>query len=397
MTAANIAAALFGALAFIVLAKALEPAALGYLSYAQTVVFYLANFVDLGLTTYCIREVAKDRSGISQYVSEIVSFRILIASILYLVFASATILSPQPRLLKLLALEMGLVLFVPALASEWAFQAIEKMRMVFVSFLTTGLAQFILILVFVKAPSDLLKAPLIFIFAPLPISVIFLRSLGFRFKVFALDMRRMMTHLSSSLVIWSISMLVQAYNGLDILLVGIFRTSQDVAYFSVARRAIGGVAFLMIFLTNAAFPRLSATFHNDRVQFDATARAFRKAYALLAALAASFIILFARPLISLALGDAYLPAARPLGIMAAGLAMVLLNMPHSTSLIAAGFEKMVLKQAFFCAFLSIALNLVFIPLYGVMAAAVSFVLVEAVGLAWILQIYKKKVAKRLAI
>jgi O-antigen/teichoic acid export membrane protein len=70
MAAANIIGSFFSIMLFVYLARALKVEAFGTLSYAHSVIFYILNFVDLGLSTYGIREVAKDRARVSEYVSE---------------------------------------------------------------------------------------------------------------------------------------------------------------------------------------------------------------------------------------------------------------------------------------------------------------------------------------
>jgi O-antigen/teichoic acid export membrane protein len=96
LAAANIVSSLFGMILFIYLARVLGPDSFGYLSYALTITFFLANFVDMGLSTYGIREIAKNTARVSDYVSEIASFRFLIA---YCFFCLS--LSPSCRLIPL--------------------------------------------------------------------------------------------------------------------------------------------------------------------------------------------------------------------------------------------------------------------------------------------------------
>ena len=97
MAAANMVGSLFSISLFIYLARTLKAEAFGTVSYAHSFAFYLLNFVDLGLTTYGIREVAKDRSKVSEYVSGIVSFRLVIAAIMLAFFLiSGSSLNP-PR------------------------------------------------------------------------------------------------------------------------------------------------------------------------------------------------------------------------------------------------------------------------------------------------------------
>jgi len=100
LAASNIVSSLFGTILFIYLARMLGPDAFGYLSYAFTITFFLANFVDMGLSTYGIREIAKNKARVYVYASEIASFRFLAAGALFLVLAMVTMLSSHSPVLS---------------------------------------------------------------------------------------------------------------------------------------------------------------------------------------------------------------------------------------------------------------------------------------------------------
>ena len=118
MAASNVASNLLSAALFIYLARILGPESFGLLSYIFTLVFFLANFVDLGLSTYGMREVAKDKSRVSEYVSGIVSFRLVIAVIMFGFFIFSGFLSSDMHYLKYLMLGSSVIFFMWALGSE---------------------------------------------------------------------------------------------------------------------------------------------------------------------------------------------------------------------------------------------------------------------------------------
>lgn len=390
MAAANIVSSLFSILLFIYLARTLLPEALGFLSYVFTMIFFMANFIDLGLSTYGIRAIAKDGPRASDYLSEIASFRVLIAFLLSFVFMAAIALSGEANTVKILTIESLLILFTISLASEWAFQGLEKMHMVFISFLVTGALQLSSIFLFVKSSEDLFKVPLLYFAATLPVIIIFLRRLKFRLRIKRDDFRNMMRYLSSSMVLWSISIFVQIYNNFDIFILGIFRSIEEVGHFTVARRVIGAVTMFTLFLTNAVLPRLSHSYVNDTSQFRLTTKKFLLLMACLILFICLPLIIFSKNIIMFTVGADYVSADMSLKIMFLGLVLILFNLPYSTGLIAAGFEKDVLMQAFASAVISLISNFILIPKYGMIGAAVSFVLAEAVAITWILAIYKKK-------
>jgi len=390
LAAANIVSSLFGAGLFIYLARVLEPDAFGYFSYALTITFFLANFVDMGLSTYGIREVAKNKGRVSDYASEIVSFRFLVASLLFFLLLIVTILSTQSFILKATIIASSMMLLTFALATEWAFQGVEKMHMVFISFGVTSLLQVVLTLLFVKGPSDLLKAPLVYFIATVPMLVIYLKILRCKVLLKGEDLKKMFSYLSSALVIWSISIFAQVYNGLDIFILGLFRPIQEVGYFTIARRVIGAFILFMVFLTNAVLPRLSYAFCNDAELFKTTTHKFVKFAALFTVFVLLPSIFLCEKIVILAVGNEYLPAVVPLNIMIVGLVFVLFNLPYSTGLIACGMEKDVMIQTAASAVLSLLINFIIIPKYGIIGASISFTIVEIFAFAWIFWIYEKK-------
>jgi O-antigen/teichoic acid export membrane protein len=256
MAAANIVGSLFSVTLFIYLARTLQAEAFGRVSYAHSFIFYLLNFVDLGLTTYGIREVAKDRNRASEYVSEIVSFKLLIAGSLFIILVAATFLSSPSSSFRIIMLGASLLLFSSAMSTEWAYQGQEKMHMVFISFAATTLLQLVMVWVFVKGPYDMLKATPAYSLAAFIIPILFLISFRYRPKLDFTYLKRIKRYLASSLIIWLIAIFAQVYNGLDIVLLGLFRSPEEVGYFTIARRAIGGCTLLMVFLANALLPRL---------------------------------------------------------------------------------------------------------------------------------------------
>ncbi len=391
MAAANITGSLLSITLFIYLARTLRAEAFGTVSYAHSFVFYLLNFVDLGLTTYGIREVAKDKGRVPEYVSEIVSFKLLVAGSLFIVLMAATLLSSLSANFRMIMFGASLLLFVSALSTEWAYQGQEKMHMVFASVAVTTFLQLLLVWTFVKGPDDLLKTTPVYSLAAFLIPILFLIHFEYKPKLDFSYLKQIKRYLASSLIIWLIAIFAQVYNGLDIVLLGLFKSPEEVGYFTVARRAIGGSTLLMVFLANALLPRLSATFSSDLCQFNSATRKFLKVSSLLAVFVFLPLIALSDRIITLALGSEYLPASVPFKIMGLGLIIVLFNLPFSTGLIAAGKEKEVLKQVLASASLSVILNIFLMPEYGMIGAAISFLCAEMLAITWILWAYRKHI------
>jgi len=393
MAASNIVSGLFGIVLFIYLARTLEPEAFGYISYVFTIIFFMANFIDMGLSTYGTREVAKNKAGLTNYVSGIVSLRFLIAAIITAILILVTAISSYSPIVKALIVEACLMLFIFAFATEWAFQGLEAMHMVFISATVTSVLQVGLIYLFVKGPTDLLHVPVLYFIAALPVIITFLAMLKFNIRTKIANFKTMVSFLSGSVIIWLISIFAQVYNALDLFILGFFRPLQEVGYFTISRRITGTIAVFMLFLANAVLPRLASSFCSDRMQFKGEIGKFLKLASALTVFFLLPLVFFNKYIISLTVGAEYLPACPSLSIMSIGLILILFNLPYSTALIACGMEKDVLWQVIGCATLSLILNFILMPIYGMIGASVSFVIVEFVALVWIIIVFKQRGSK----
>jgi len=394
MAASNVASNLLSITLFIYLARTLGPESFGLLSYIFTLVFFLANFVDLGLSTYGVREVARDKSRATEYVSGIVSFRFVIASIMFGFFLLSGFLSRDIHHLKYLMLGSSIVFFMWAFGSEWAFQGLERMHMIFLSMTVTGALQLVLAVIFIKSPSDIAKVPVLYMAASIPMMVFMLVRMKFRLQIKWDELKRIATFLTSSFSIWSIGIFAQIYNSLDIFILGLSRTPEEVGYYTVARRIIGTLAGLFAFLAAAVLPSLSSSaFDKDVPRFKAATRKFLVLGVFLTIGLLLPLAIFGTTVITLVVGGEYSPAGLPLKLMIAALVLILFNLPFSTGLIASGHEKDVLKQAFASAVLSIGSNFILMPKYGMIGGSVSFLLAESLALVWVLCLYRKRILK----
>lgn len=390
---ANAIRTLVQLLIFIYLARTLLVEAFGHFAYAFTIVMYLMNFIDLGLSTYGIREIAKNKKRTFKYVSDIVSFRILLALCCYVIILAVVIFSKNPLNIKLLNLGMGLLLFSSAISTEWAFQGREKMHMVFLSYFVTSCLQFLLLFSFVRLPKDLVITPVLFFIAAIPIGIIFLRALRFRLEIWRIDFKRIRMHLGSSIIIWSISVFAQLYNGFDIVILGFFRGAGEVGYFTVARQLVGGVITFAVFLANAVLPKLSATFNKNFEEFNRARIHFLKVLLILGVFTILPLLIFTKEILTITVGVNYLPAVPVIRILVLSSIFVFFNVPFSTSLIAGGLEKKVFMQVIAVAIFSVFSNFILIPRFGMIGAAFTYLFTEFIALIWIGIIFYKNIKR----
>src|SRR3989338_4397327 len=80
MASANAVSGFINVLLYICLARSLGAERFGKFSFVQAMVLYMFSFIDLGLSTFGTREIAKNKAEAPNYVNNIVSLRFFIAA-----------------------------------------------------------------------------------------------------------------------------------------------------------------------------------------------------------------------------------------------------------------------------------------------------------------------------
>lgn len=172
------------------------------------------------------------------------------------------------------------------------------------------------------------------------------------------------------------------YGRIDIVLLRSFTSGDSVGYYAFAYRAVDLAAPLSFLLIASVFPLLSR-YHADAEHQDFR-RLYQRSHDILTMAGLSLltmIVLFARPVVDIVGGGAYLPAVTSLRILAIAFGLIWLSNLADYGLIAVGQQRLSLYIAGGGLAVNLASNAVLIPLYGAEGAAVATVLTELAVLA----------------
>lgn len=123
----DLTARILGFLALVYLARKLGAVDFGKLSFAEAFMAYFLYIGVAGVDTIATREIARNKILLSEYFNNVLSLKLALGFIAYLLLAiiiSAVNLTSE---IKILTLLYGLCLFPLALSSEWFFQGKERM------------------------------------------------------------------------------------------------------------------------------------------------------------------------------------------------------------------------------------------------------------------------------
>ncbi|MBN1596054.1 flippase [candidate division FCPU426 bacterium] len=177
------------------------------------------------------------------------------------------------------------------------------------------------------------------------------------------------------------TLFINIYFRIDMTLLAKMRPPAEVGWYGAAHKCIEFLMVVPAILVVSSFPGFSKLFHEDR---DKMARAAGKVLRLLLLLGAPIVggaLIMAKPLMILFFGEAYAPAGGALVWLSLALGCIYLNYALSFLLISGGRQKVNAVISGIAVLISVGANLLFIPAYGYLGAALSALLTELFLLA----------------
>ncbi len=167
------------------------------------------------------------------------------------------------------------------------------------------------------------------------------------------------------------------YYKIDIVLLGLLSTNEQVGFYNASYRIIEASLLIPMIVTNTLYPRLALSWVNN---FERFSRTFKKAVAallLVSLLVAMSIVTLSTPIVVTLFGREFQPSAEILCLLAGTVVMVYPGYLMTQSLVILGKQKGYLFVTISAAVINIVLNCFFIPLWQAKGAAAATIITEA--------------------
>lgn len=368
-------------LALIYLARVLGVDSYGVVEFSLSVAIYLQAFTEGGLDLWATREVAQGKS-VMHLVGQVVPLRLLLGIVgLTGLLLLLPLFPDYPQLGLLLAL-FGLRTLSQALDLRWVFMGQEKMRTVAVGLVIAQVIFAGAVFGLVRGPSDVLWVPIVQLAGNLAMAGYFY----YRFASShgALLVRPRFQGLKDAL---GPSFTLGASRGLallsfnfDTLLLGFLISSTAVGLYSAAYRPLTAILTVSATYGLGLFPALSRSFSQNEGEFRELALRSLRLMAVCATTIGVGGYFLAGPVIGLLFGPSYGDAAPVLQVLSWSAMLVVLRVTLRQALAASGHQRLDLVCAASATSVNVGLNLLLIPLFGILGAAVATLLSE---LLWV--------------
>ena len=162
------------------------------------------------------------------------------------------------------------------------------------------------------------------------------------------------------------------YTHIDSLMIGYYLNETDVGLYAVAAIFIQGITLIPSAIQRVNSPII--TKNHAKKEYEPIVKLLKNVTLkvfLLSLFLSLFLVVFGKILISIIFEDVFLPAYLPLIILLIGYTVYSTFMSIGTFYASIGHVELSYKLALFSAILNIVLNIIFIPRYGIVGAAVA--------------------------
>ena len=378
-------AVVFPLITFPYSSRVLHAENIGKIHFGSSIVSYISLFASLGITTYAIRECSKvknDKEELSRISSQLLSINIISTIIAYIILAGLLLFWNALDGYKLLIIIQGMSILFTTLGAEWLNMAMEDFKYITIRTFVFQLLSIVCMFLFVHKPEHYLLYSIIGLVSSSGANIanIIYRRHYCRTRItFKIEWKR---HLIPIFTLFALSLSQIIYVNVDTTMIGLIKGDVEVGLYSTATRIYNIVNMAVASVAQVVLSELS-------FQYNQKERNYEKINDLLK-YSAQFIIIFGFPcvvglnlltseIIEIIAGKEYLGAVLALHILTIALLFSYLGgFVGNIILTPQGKDKVNLRNCIISAVLNLVLNAIFIPKWGLYAAAATTAISEIV-------------------
>jgi len=367
----------------------------GQLNYILSFVSLFAIFGDLGISTYILREVSKDKKKANSFFNNLILFKPVLLGLFILIVFLATIIVPKdPKVTTLIYLyTFGFLFsllstFLLAFFSAFQKQKFRAIYEVLVKFVYT-LGVILVIIFNFKIFGVILAHVFSFIVAFLFLFFSINRYIKIDPKINTKFVKKTLL-VSSPFILTNIFTTI--YFSIDRVFISHFINDFAVGLYSISYTFIGFLTTLLSILHASFLPAMSS-FVKNKLKLKVLIKRYLQAIYLFSVPAVIGGIYLSSRIISLVFGSQYLGGKIAFSLILLFFLLKSIGTVNYYLLITNNSEKLALKWLGATAFLNIVLNLFVISLFGIIGAAITTLISEIVLFFGNYNIIKKKIFK----
>lgn len=357
----------------------------GKINFGNSIINYFSLAASLGVTTYAVRECARVRSDekkLGTVASQIISINICTTILSYVVLLITLFLaSPLEEYRCLIVIQSTAILFT-TLGADWLNTAMEDFKYITIRTVFFQLVALVLMFIFVKKPEDYLMYAAITVLSTSGgniVNIFYRKKYCKTYFTFQMNLKR---HLSPIFQLFAMLLSQQVFVNSDTTILGLVKGDYQVGLYSTSVKIYNIVNTLVSSITWVVMPKLSSGFAKG--DYKDVNKVLRFALGFIVTLGFPLVVginIMASDIIKVVAGEGFVEATMSLKILTIAQAFSLAwCFVMNIVLLPAGKDKVCLRACVVSAIFNIVTNLIFIPQFGLNAAAATTAISQFIGL-----------------
>lgn len=372
---------IFPIITFPYASRILHPEGIGQVNFAVSIETYFAMIAGLGIGSYATREAAKRRDNkfeLSKFSKEILTINFISMIVAFALLFIALITVPKFEQYRVLILVRSTNIFFTTIGLEWLYRAEEEFKYITLRSLIFKFAGLAFLFIFVRNQDDTIEYTIFGILTSVASNICNLfhsrKYIDYRIKC-KLELKK---HLKFIFTFFGMAVVTSLYTVLDTSLLGFLSDDFQVGLYSAATKLNKLTLHLITALIAVLLPRLSYyAKNNEHEKFVKLSQKSASIVIMLALPVIVGLIFLAKPLILVFSGEEYLKAIPAMNIISPIVLFISISSLIGSQIFAAiGKEKLTLISVCIAAAMNITMNIIFIPKYGAVGAAIGTVAAE---------------------
>lgn len=375
---------IFPLITFPYISRVLEPENIGKINFGNSIISYFSLFAMLGVQPYAVRlcsEVSTNKEELNKSVNEILSLNIITTCISYSVLLILLFFSKSLVNYRLLIGFQSLSIIFTVLGGDWLNTAMEDFKYITIRTIAFQILSLILMFIFVREKEDYIIYVIINIIAVSGANVvnIFYRRkyCNFRFTI-KLNLRK---HYKPVLYMFALCLAQIIYVNSDMTILGIIKGDEQVGLYSASVKIYTIVNTCVSSIAIVLLPKLSRSFNEKN--YTEINKLLKYGIGFIIVLGFPCITginILSKEILFLLGGEKFILADTSLHLLSVSLLFSFLGgFVSNMILIPLKKESIYLRNCFISAFVNIILNFIFIPKFGLNAAAATTAVSEFIG------------------
>jgi len=359
----------------IIVARKLGVSDFGKYSFAVSFVMIFSFVIDSGLTTFLFREIARDKSLIAKYVSNIFIMRAFLFTVtFFIVFFIVNLLDysiEMKMLIYLLSCWMSTTILSQVFRG--CFKAMERMEYEAIISLIDNLLKLSFVVIALSLNFKVIGVAFSVLLASvitMGLSMLIFHKKFYRFKI-DIDLSVWIPILKESIPFVLTATMFIYLTRVDIIMVSFFKGDYAVGLYSAASRFCNMLIFIPASIIVAVFPKMSQYAFECQNKFNKLVASSLKSIFVITSSLNLIIFLFSLPIISMIYGVNYIESHQILQILLGANLLVSLSLIFTSIIDAKNQQKTNVLIMSLALLFNIILNMILIPKYSNFGAAIA--------------------------